>query len=91
MPVTKFVNDLTILFKKRLKKCFLSVKIHLYNYILGGREMSESNNYESQVPVYLFHQGNNARAYEYMGSHRVDENTVVFRVGAQCGCGCGLR
>ena len=42
--------------------------------------MSECNNYESQVPVYLFHQGNNARAYEYMGSHRVDENTVLFPV-----------
>lgn len=41
-----------------------------------------NNDYESQVPVYLFHQGNNARAYEYMGAHRVNENSVVFRVWA---------
>ena len=40
------------------------------------------NDYEAQVPVYLFHQGNNARAYEYMGAHRVDGDTVVFRVWA---------
>ena len=33
-------------------------------------------------PVYLFHQGNNANAYEFMGSHRVDKNTVVFRTWA---------
>lgn len=42
----------------------------------------KNNNYEAQVPVYLFHQGNNARSYEYMGSHRLDKNTVVFRVWA---------
>ena len=34
------------------------------------------------VPVYLFHQGNNAKAYEFMGSHRIDKDTVVFRVWA---------
>ena len=34
------------------------------------------------VPVYLFHQGNNAKSYEFMGSHRIDEDTVVFRVWA---------
>ncbi|MBR6512262.1 MAG: 1,4-alpha-glucan branching enzyme, partial [Clostridia bacterium] len=33
-------------------------------------------------PVYLFHQGNNANAYDFMGSHRVDKNTVVFRTWA---------
>ena len=38
--------------------------------------------YESQVPIYLFHQGNNARSYEYMGAHRVNEDSVVFRVWA---------
>lgn len=42
----------------------------------------KSSNFEAQVPVYLFHQGNNARAYEYMGAHRVDEDTVVFRTWA---------
>ena len=40
------------------------------------------NKFEAQVPVYLFHQGNNARAYEYMGAHRVDDETVVFRTWA---------
>lgn len=34
------------------------------------------------VPVYLFHQGNNARAYEFMGAHRLNETDVVFRVWA---------
>ena len=43
---------------------------------------SQNNNYEAQVPVYLFHQGNNARTYEYMGAHRVDDETVVFRTWA---------
>ena len=43
---------------------------------------SQNSNYEAQVPVYLFHQGNNARAYEYMGAHRVDDETVVFRTWA---------
>lgn len=38
--------------------------------------------YESQVPIYLFHQGNNARSYEYMGAHRVSDDSVVFRVWA---------
>lgn len=35
------------------------------------------------VPVYLFHQGNNAKAYEFMGSHKVEgTSTVIFRVWA---------
>ncbi len=42
----------------------------------------QTENFESRVPIYLFHQGNNARAYEYMGAHRVDEDTVVFRTWA---------
>lgn len=36
----------------------------------------------NQVPVYLFHQGNNARAYEFFGSHRNADGSVVFRVWA---------
>ena len=39
-----------------------------------------------QVPIYLFHQGNNAKAYEYMGAHRLanmtNEELTVFRVWA---------
>ena len=33
-------------------------------------------------PEYLFHQGNNAKAYEFLGSHRLDEDRVVFRLWA---------
>ena len=36
-----------------------------------------------ELPVYLFHQGNNSKAYEFMGSHWSDKpDTVVFRVWA---------
>ncbi|MDR2753204.1 MAG: 1,4-alpha-glucan branching protein GlgB [Oscillospiraceae bacterium] len=36
-----------------------------------------------EVPVYLFHQGNNARAYRLLGAHRVEDlSGVVFRVWA---------
>ena len=41
----------------------------------------KSNNHE--VPLYLFHQGNNAKAYEFLGSHKLaNEDKVVFRVWA---------
>ncbi len=36
----------------------------------------------NDVPVYLFHQGNNAKAYEFYGAHRTDGDRVVFRVWA---------
>ena len=50
---------------------------------MRGDEMTEvKNNFEAQVPVYLFHQGNNARSYEYMGAHRVDYESVVLRTWA---------
>lgn len=34
------------------------------------------------VALYLFHQGNNMRAYDYLGSHKTDRDTVMFRVWA---------
>ncbi len=36
------------------------------------------------IPIYLFHQGTNAKAYEYLGSHRdrEDEKFTFFRVWA---------
>ena len=41
----------------------------------------KSNNHE--VPLYLFHQGKNAKAYEFLGSHKLaNEDKVVFRVWA---------
>ena len=41
-----------------------------------------NGNENLDLPVYLFHQGNNAKAYDFMGSHRLDDDTVVFRVWA---------
>ena len=35
----------------------------------------------SDIPVYLFRQGRNCRAYDFFGSH-FTENGVVFRVWA---------
>ncbi len=40
---------------------------------------NESN--PGDLPIYLFKQGRNARAYEYFGSHRTEEG-AVFRVWA---------
>ncbi|NLB36949.1 MAG: 1,4-alpha-glucan branching protein GlgB [Clostridiales bacterium] len=38
----------------------------------------------NNVPVYLFHQGNNARAYDFLGAHRCEgkNSPAVFRVWA---------
>lgn len=36
---------------------------------------------ENNVPLYLFHQGNNAKAYEFLGSHPTKDG-CVFRVWA---------
>lgn len=36
---------------------------------------------EAELPVYLFHQGTNFRAYEYLGAHPIDGG-FVFRVWA---------
>ena len=36
---------------------------------------------KSNIPLYLFHEGTNAKAYEYLGSHPCDGG-VVFRVWA---------
>ncbi|MDE5995247.1 MAG: 1,4-alpha-glucan branching protein GlgB [Oscillospiraceae bacterium] len=43
---------------------------------------TKDNTDVTEVPVYLFHQGNNARAYEFLGSHRQSDGSVVFRVWA---------
>ena len=37
---------------------------------------------EYRIPVYLFHEGSNARAYEFLGSHFNANREVVFRVWA---------
>ena len=43
--------------------------------------MSEIKN-EYQFPIYLFHKGENYRAYEFFGAHRLKEDTFAFRVWA---------
>ncbi|MEG0542255.1 MAG: 1,4-alpha-glucan branching protein GlgB, partial [Angelakisella sp.] len=37
---------------------------------------------EHELPVYLFHQGTNSRVYEFLGTHWLSEDEVVFRVWA---------
>lgn len=37
---------------------------------------------EYQFPVYLFNKGENYRAYDFFGVHRIKEDTFVFRVWA---------
>ncbi len=39
---------------------------------------------ENNIPLYLFHEGTNAKAYEYLGAHPCEcsENAVTFRVWA---------
>ena len=37
---------------------------------------------ENEVAVYLFHQGTNFRAYEYMGCHPLGKDRTVFRTWA---------
>ncbi len=43
--------------------------------------MKKESQNPADVPLYLFHQGSNARAYEFFGSHFEGEN-AVFRVWA---------
>lgn len=50
-------------------------------YLYWGVDMPDNSNLD--LPVYLFHQGNNYKAYEFMGSHKVPgTDSVVFRVWA---------
>lgn len=45
--------------------------------------MEKSNNLDLELPVYLFHQGNNSKAYEFLGAHKTGlKNEVAFRVWA---------
>ena len=37
---------------------------------------------KNSVPLYLFHQGTNARAYEFLGAHPDSDGGVYFRVWA---------
>ena len=44
--------------------------------------MKKINQNDISYPAYLFHQGTNSRAYEFLGSHRLSSDEVVFRVWA---------
>ena len=44
--------------------------------------MARKSEKELEYPLFLFHQGNNARAYEFLGSHRTGKDEVTFRVWA---------
>lgn len=49
--------------------------------VVGGVKMKKP---ENNIPLYLFHEGTNAKAYEYLGAHPCEcsENAVTFRVWA---------
>ena len=53
----------------------------MVNYDLEVNRLKKDKKKDGDVPRYLFHQGANACAYEYFGSHPEGEN-VVFRVWA---------
>ena len=45
--------------------------------------MNRGKNDANDVPVYLFHQGKNAKAYEFFGAHRIDgTDKAIFRTWA---------
>lgn len=44
--------------------------------------MEHSVKEEYRVPMYLFHEGSNARVYEFLGAHRTSDGKTVFRVWA---------
>lgn len=48
-----------------------------------GRKSPDTQQNANDVPIYLFHQGKNAKAYQFLGAHRIDgTDSVVFRVWA---------
>ncbi|MCQ2484177.1 MAG: 1,4-alpha-glucan branching protein GlgB [Clostridia bacterium] len=48
-----------------------------------GRNVPEAQQNSNDVPIYLFHQGKNAKTYQFLGAHRTDNtDSVVFRVWA---------
>ena len=53
------------------------VIINLYKN--GGVRHMQSKN---SIPLYLFHQGTNAKAYEFLGAHGNGDGSVTFRVWA---------
>ena len=52
--------------------------------------MAKRKSSPSDVPLYLFHEGSNARAYEYFGAHRIDGGKMVFRTWAPHAAGVSV-
>ncbi|MCR5150603.1 MAG: 1,4-alpha-glucan branching protein GlgB [Clostridiales bacterium] len=48
--------------------------------------MTQKNN----LPLYLFHEGTNSKAYEYLGSHRCEDGSTVFMVWAPNAAGVSV-
>ena len=44
--------------------------------------MAEKKILGDDVALYLFHQGNNMKAYEYMGCHKVKDEKDLFCMGS---------
>lgn len=52
--------------------------------------MAKRKGSPSDVPLYLFHEGSNARAYKYFGVHKIDEGKMVFRTWAPHAAGVSV-
>ena len=52
--------------------------------------MAKRKSSPSDVPLYLLHEGSNARAYEYFGAHRIDGGKMVFRTWAPHAAGVSV-
>ena len=45
---------------------------------------------KTDLPLYLFHEGTNSKAYEYLGSHPLENGKTVFRVWAPNAAGVSV-
>lgn len=52
--------------------------------------MAKRKGAPSDVPLYLFHEGSNARAYEYFGAHRIESGRMIFRTWAPHAAGVSV-
>ena len=54
-----------------------------FDYILRGAEVKkEKVNDYNDFPLYVFHQGKNFKAQDFLGAHKVEDGKYVFRVWA---------
>ena len=69
------------IFSVMIKKNKVLLWKSLYFSVFKEKTMAKVKE-EYQLPVYLFHDGTNYRAYEFFGVHRLKDNTFAFRVWA---------